>query len=297
MDAFISHASQDTALAKRLENELEARGLEVWVDTSELGLGVLLGPELQRSIRDSRALILLWSEPAAASRWVNTEWLSAFHQDKFIVPCVIDGTPLPQCLRNAVYLDLRRAADDAGALERLARTIRNARTGAAARMAPVIRSEAPEVKKAIRDIAALQQEMTAFLDRRNPAAAEEVQLGLDGVMAQAEKIWPLEPMIVNLGGYHLKNAYMLRHWDAVQAGRAPEDPLLEQAERKFFEALSLDPTDPSALNGLGSILIFRRDLHAAESFILWGIAWAKQRGISYAAAERDLAMVRRFKGP
>ena len=30
-------------------------------------------------------------------------------------------------------------------------------------------------------------------------------------------------MIVNLDGYHFKNAYMVLHWDALQAGRAPAD--------------------------------------------------------------------------
>jgi Flp pilus assembly protein TadD len=102
-------------------------------------------------------------------------------------------------------------------------------------------------------------------------------------------------MIVNLAGYHLKNAYMLKHWDAIQAGRAPDDPLLAQAEQRFFETLAIDPTDPSALNGLGSILMYRRDLEAAEFFILAAIAQADRMRIDYPAAQHDLALVRRFK--
>jgi Flp pilus assembly protein TadD len=102
-------------------------------------------------------------------------------------------------------------------------------------------------------------------------------------------------MIVNLAGYNLKNAYMLRHWDAIQAGRAPDDPLLAQAEQRFFETLSIDPADPSALNGLGSILMFRRDLKAAEFFVLAAIAQAHSEQMDYPAAEQDLALIRRFK--
>lgn len=49
------------------------------------------------------------------------------------------------------------------------------------------------------------------------------------------------------------------------AGRAPKDPLLNQGERHFFDALCVDPSDPSALNGLGSILMFERELDAAFS--------------------------------
>src|SRR4030095_2926479 len=93
-----------------------------------------------------------------------------------------------------------------------------------------------------------------------------------------------------------KNAYMLEHWDAIQAGRAPRDPLLDRSERRFFETLSIDPADPSALNGLGSILLFQRDLDASEFFIRAAIAAAKRRGrATYSDAERDLALVKRFR--
>ena len=112
---------------------------------------------------------------------------------------------------------------------------------------------------------------------------------------KALQAWPLEPMIVNLAGYDLKNAYMVKHWDAIQAGRAPDDPLLAQAERRFFDTLAIDPTDPSALNGLGSILMFRRDLDAAEFFILAAIAQADRRNMDYPEAKHDLALVRQFK--
>ena len=39
----------------------------------------------------------------------------------------------------------------------------------------------------------------------------------------ATKAWPLDPVLVNLAGYHLKNEYMLKQWDAIQAGRGPRD--------------------------------------------------------------------------
>ena len=108
MDAFISHSSRNRTAAGRLEKMLEAEGLEVWLDDSEIRLGVLLGRELQSSIRECRGFVLLWSKAAAASRWVNSEWLMALHQNRFILPCVLDETPLPQCLQNTVFLNLRQ---------------------------------------------------------------------------------------------------------------------------------------------------------------------------------------------
>jgi hypothetical protein len=294
VDAFISHSSRNHAPAQRLESGLEAEGLDVWLDDSEIRLGVLLSTELQTSIRDCRVLVLLWSGPASESRWVNSEWLMALHQDVFVLPCTLDETPLPQCLQNNVFLRIERL--DAPVVGRLARAIREAEGGPTP-VAPVMRSESAELRDAIAAVAQGQQAMTDRLLARELAEAAEVQRLLDDVMDKTQQAWPLDPMVVNLSGYHLKNAYMLEHWDALQAGRAPPDDLLGQAERRFFETLFLDPFDPSPLNGLGSVLTLQRDLDAAEFFILAAIEAAKRRGMeSYPAAEHDLELVRRYKG-
>ncbi|HET7427664.1 MAG TPA: toll/interleukin-1 receptor domain-containing protein [Gemmatimonadales bacterium] len=100
MDAFISHSSRNRERARRVESALEAAKLEVWLDDSEIRLGALLSSELQSSIKRSRVLVLLWSAPASRSRWVNSEWLMALHQDVFVLPCVLRLSEL-LCVRSA----------------------------------------------------------------------------------------------------------------------------------------------------------------------------------------------------
>jgi hypothetical protein len=98
-------------------------------------------------------------------------------------------------------------------------------------------------------------------------------------------------MIFNLAGYHLKNAYMLKHWAAIQAARSPQrDALLDRAERNFYTSLFANPYDASALNGLGSVLIFQREYAAAELFITRAIAHA---GGDYPQARSDLEYVQK----
>ena len=118
---------------------------------------------------------------------------------------------------------------------------------------------------------------------------------VDAAMKKAEKRWRLDLMILKLAGYHRKNAYMLKHWDAMQAGRSPKDVLLQRAERFFFEALFVNPIDYEALNGLGSILILERELDAAEFFVRRAIAAAKKKKIDYSEAKRDLALITYYK--
>jgi hypothetical protein len=273
---------------------LTASGLNVWLDDSDIRLGALLRNELQASIDRCRVLILLWSQPASQSRWINAEWLTAFHLDKFILPCTLDDTPLPQCLRASVFLPVVRASKTV--LERLARAVREAPASRNA-MPPLMRSESAELHDAVETIARGQKVVTDHLVARKLSDAAQVQKLLDDVMVHANATWPLDPMIVNLDGYHLKNAYMLKYWDAIQAGRAPGDTLLGRAEGRFFETLSIDPTDPSALNGLGSVLILERELEAARFFVEAAISAAKAKGMAtYPAAEHDLEVIRYYSG-
>ena len=293
MDAFISHSSRDAAVARPLERDLEAMGLDVWLDDSEIRVGALLRAELQTAIAGCTALVLLWSADAARSRWVASEWLTAVHSDRPVLACSLDDAPLPQCLSSTVYLDSRLDGD--ALAERVARAIRVSE-GQRPALPPVMRHASAELEEAIETIVAGQGAVTDALGREDLGAAAELQALVDQVMSHARLAWPLDPMIVNLDGYHHKNAYLVLHWDAIQAGRAPADPLLTRAEQRFFETLGIDPYDPSALNGLGSVLINERELDAAEFFILAAIGAARRLGMdTYPAAEHDLALVRRFK--
>ena len=92
-----------------------------------------------------------------------------------------------------------------------------------------------------------------------------------------------------------RSTYALKHAPAIQAGRAPADPLLQKGERCFFESLCVDPDDISAINGLGNILFYERELDAAEFFHRAAIDRAKRARQPYPAAEHDLALVLRFK--
>ncbi len=292
MDVFISHASKDAALATRIEHHLEENGLKVWLDHSEIRLGVLLRKELEAAIKDSRALILLWSKAAAKSRWVKAEVLTGFHRNKFILAIVRDSAPLPYFLQNTIYLNLRSRHSDW--MERLCRAVRES-PDKANDLLPMMSSQSLELQQTIQRIAEGQMEITDRLGNQDLVGATQKQQQMDGVMVGALKAWPQEPMALNLAGYHYKNSYMVKHWAALQAGRLPFDRLIEKAERFFFEALFVTPNDFTALNGLGSLLILERDIESAEFFIRRAIALAKKNGSDYPAAKHDLAMILSFK--
>jgi TIR domain-containing protein len=291
-DAFISHASANLEFAEVIGRALKAGKLKTWVDRSDVQFGSLLRNQIRSAIYDSRVLVLLWSEAAFKSRWVMAEIFMALYLERFIIPCVLDTTPLPQFLANAAYLDHQRDKDRIG--EELCRAVRAAPAGAN-EVAAVMVSETLVVQSLINAVSAGQYGvMRAVVSDVEQAA--KANRDVSDALRSLQQMAPLHPMVLNLAGYQCKNDYTIKHWDAIQAGRAPKDQLLDRGERHFFESLCVNPYDESAINGLGNILFFERELDAAEYFHRRAIdLYFRRTGKSYEAAQHDLDMVLEFK--
>ncbi|HUJ23400.1 MAG TPA: toll/interleukin-1 receptor domain-containing protein [Bryobacteraceae bacterium] len=290
-DAFFSHASQDYKFASGLVHSLNAANLKVWFDDSKIRVGALLRNQLQSAIRDSRVLVLLWSEDAYRSRWVMAEMFTAFHLSRLIIPCVIDETPLPQFLENSVYLDRRR--DETQIAEKLGRAIREA-PAAANEFVILPASQTPLLASFIKGIAAGQYAVLEGLEKDFQKAAD-ANGHVDSALETVKKMAPQHPDVLNLAGYQCKNNYIIKHWDAIRDGRAPKDELLDRGERYFFETLCYNPAEASAVNGLGSILLYERELDAAEFFVRRAIELVQRSGGQYEAAQRDLELILSLK--
>jgi TIR domain-containing protein len=291
-DAFISHASANADIAEALVNALEADKLKAWIDSSDMKFGALLRNQLQASISGCRVLVLLWSKPAFKSRWVLAEMFTAIYLDRFIIPCVLDSTPLPQFLANAAYLDRKRDGDRLG--ERLCGAVRGA-PDHANDVSALILGDTSVVQPLINAVAAGQYAALAAIGEDFDKAVE-ANRHVGSALRNLQELAPLHPMVLNLAGYQCKNDYMMKHWDAIQVWRAPKDELLDRGERHFFESLCVNPFDESAINGLGNILFFERELDAAEFFHSRAAdLYLKRTGEHYEAAEHDLEMVRRFR--
>jgi len=291
-DLFVSHSSRDARFVQGLARGLRKARLEAWVDTTEMRFGGLLRNELQQAIGDSRVLMLVWSAAAAKSRWVWSEIFTAFHLGRFIVPCALDAAPLPAFLRTTAYLARRREKKKLG--DSLVRAVRAA-PDHANQVPALMASQSPLVEQLARGVALAQYGVLAGIDK-DLERAKMANAKVRTALARVRKLAPLDAGVLNLAGYQDKNDHLIKHWKAVQAGRSIPDPLLQRAERCFFESLALKPTDPSALNGLASVLMLERELDAAEFFQRRAIALVKRSGGSYEAAQHDLDLILYFKG-
>ena len=78
-DVFISYSSADRVWAERLSQDLTSKQLRIFRDTERLQGGERWAPQLIAALKASRHLLVLWSEEAKASNWVQQE-LNRFRQ-------------------------------------------------------------------------------------------------------------------------------------------------------------------------------------------------------------------------
>jgi hypothetical protein len=104
-DIFISYATVDRPLARRLADALEARGWSVWWDHSNLHGGQHFDRVIEKAICGARVVIVVWSKTSVESGWVRDEATLALEEQK-LVPLRIDMIRLPMRFRNIHTIDL-----------------------------------------------------------------------------------------------------------------------------------------------------------------------------------------------
>lgn len=109
--AFISHNSIDKPTAREIGLYLAAENINVWFDEWKIPYGNSIPKEVNQGLDSCTHFILLWSENAAASPWVNQElnailskMLSEKPQKTQIIPILLDRTPLPIIISDRKYI-------------------------------------------------------------------------------------------------------------------------------------------------------------------------------------------------
>jgi len=291
-DVFISHSSMDKGTATRLAYDLKELGKRVWIDYEYLVAGDLLPIEVGEAIRDSRAVILMWSEATDESPWVAQELQTALSIGQHILLCLLDQTPYrhhPE-LVDRFWCDFG-SSYDAG-LAQLMRGLAILDAEGAPRLQPTRAKRAPAPERGT--LASLQDAVLAALTLRDFHEATALQARLDPLLDRALQRWPRDPEILSLAGYQHQRAFqMSTRNDSKVLPRHRR--VLDQAEVFFHRALASEPGSVSALNGLGAISAYRANWEMAEHYCLRAIQQARQLGLDYGSTKEDLAAIRAHK--
>jgi tetratricopeptide (TPR) repeat protein len=104
-DVFISYSKTERELAEKLAVDLKSRGISVWWDF-ELYTGEDFHETIIAALDAAKAVVVIWSDAAVASRWVRGEAEHAADANKLIPLCVtgFDKRRLPLNFR-ALHTD------------------------------------------------------------------------------------------------------------------------------------------------------------------------------------------------
>jgi hypothetical protein len=111
---FLSYASADRAVARRLAVDLESLGHRVWIDHEQIMVGASLLTLIDRGLREAEVVVVLYSHAAARSLWVEREWQAKIYEEllhggEVVLPARLDDTPLPALLQAKRFADFRQS--------------------------------------------------------------------------------------------------------------------------------------------------------------------------------------------
>ncbi len=109
---FISYSHKNKKFAKKVAQDLEKTGHDVWWDITDIEGGDRWAKEIQEGITRSEVFLIIVSPASIISEWVEKEFIFASNRNMKIVPLLYEECELPVWLLNLQYVDLREGSYD-----------------------------------------------------------------------------------------------------------------------------------------------------------------------------------------
>lgn len=109
---FVSHSSSDKDFVHRLAGDLTERGHRVWLDEWEIKVGECIPTRIAEGLKESDFVVLVMSQRACASAWVDREWKSKYWEEVNtrqlrILPILLETCDIPHLLKAKRYAEFR----------------------------------------------------------------------------------------------------------------------------------------------------------------------------------------------
>ncbi|MFU7528834.1 TIR domain-containing protein [Qipengyuania sp. ASV99] len=110
MDIFISYSRADRDRVAHIADALQAEGYEVWWDR-DIRAGEEFDHVIDKAIKKSKAIVVVWSRHSISSRWVKEEAEDGVEADT-LVPVTIDPITIPRGFRRIQAAELQDGGDN-----------------------------------------------------------------------------------------------------------------------------------------------------------------------------------------
>ena len=108
---FVSYSRRQLYFAESVVLHLQKAGLEVWFDLQKLTPGVDWSAALKDGYTTCDRLLLIVSQAALQSPYVQVEWESALQKGREIILVLTEAVSLPEALRHCAVYDARTHFD------------------------------------------------------------------------------------------------------------------------------------------------------------------------------------------
>lgn len=110
---FVSYAQQELGWAEYLRQHLAFSNVNIFVAEHDLPAGNSLSVDISTQIKQCNLFVLLWTQNAHLSTYVNQELFLAKSEGKKVLPILLKpGIQLPQILGDMKYLDIAKAPEN-----------------------------------------------------------------------------------------------------------------------------------------------------------------------------------------
>ena len=114
---FISYSSKDKVFATWIGTDLKGAGHTPWFDEWDIRVGECIPQRITEGIAAADFVIVILSEDAVASRWVEREWQTKYWDEIqkgkiHVLPVLHKDCPIPELLKTKKYADFRNNYND-----------------------------------------------------------------------------------------------------------------------------------------------------------------------------------------
>lgn len=111
---FVSYSRRDSHDVYQVVGHLKAYGFELWMDTADIPGGEKWKEKIDAAIKNCYVFIIMLSPHSLTSQYVQKELNLADQNEKFILPVIIQQTPIPTGLKTVderQHIDLSQDRD------------------------------------------------------------------------------------------------------------------------------------------------------------------------------------------
>jgi len=131
---FLSHSHADRQFCTRLANDLQGKGIRVWIDEAEMQVGDSLIEKISKAISEMEFVAVVLSKSSVESQWVRKEVGIAMTQEiegkrVKVLPLLLEECDVPSFVQDKIYADFRNTANYDEALTKVVKRVTSLDSG------------------------------------------------------------------------------------------------------------------------------------------------------------------------